>query len=311
MNSNDSIQQYEIHLPDELTSDDKNSLFQNYIGSVEAHINLLEIIMNIRNSKRIKISDKTRLLAKQRIDVESKKIFERGVSLYTDYYVYFDSEQEEELNVTYEERKRVYSYSKKWLEEHRDYETLLNNFIYLFNYADTQKRINLVSKKSEIGIFESVAFIRSKDDYPSGGFFNDKLNTALLHLEAYYYELERMGILYEEIIEWFFEDFVEREFNLKEFTFKMPSKESTFLERARSLFPEIEAAIKQYKIYVEEFEVNHELLEISSGSIRIENIPSLVNNKYIYGNGPTFKNFQFILASNQSKLSHIQKSDTT
>lgn len=126
--------------------------------------------MNIRNSKRIKISDKTRLLAKQRIDVESKKIFERGVSLYTDYYVYFDSEQEEELNVTYEERKRVYSYSKKWLEEHRDYETLLNNFIYLFNYADTQKRINLVSKKVKLEYLNQLHLFALKTIIHQGDF---------------------------------------------------------------------------------------------------------------------------------------------
>ena len=65
----------EIFLPVELTLKDKETIISNYIDLPEAHINILEIIQNIKNTKEFNISDKTRLKAKRRIKVERKKIF--------------------------------------------------------------------------------------------------------------------------------------------------------------------------------------------------------------------------------------------
>lgn len=44
------------------------------------------------------------------------------------------------------------SYSMKWIKDNLDYSTLLNNFIYLFNFVDLQMRITLFSKKTELGL---------------------------------------------------------------------------------------------------------------------------------------------------------------
>ena len=52
-----------------------------------------------------------------------------------------------------------------WIKENKDYPTILNNFIYLFEFVDSQCRINFVNKESESGIFESSMAIRMKQEY--------------------------------------------------------------------------------------------------------------------------------------------------
>ncbi len=66
------------------------------------------------------------------------------------------------------------SYSMKWIKDNLDYSTLLNNFIYLFNFVDLQMRITLFSKKTELGLFESTLSTRSKHAYNIGIGFNIK-----------------------------------------------------------------------------------------------------------------------------------------
>lgn len=66
------------------------------------------------------------------------------------------------------------SYSMKWIKDNLDYNTLLNNFIYLFNFVDLQMRITLFSKKAELGLFESTLVTRSKHAYNTGIEFSIK-----------------------------------------------------------------------------------------------------------------------------------------
>ena len=111
------------------------------------------IIYGVRSNAQLPISDKAKLNAARKrkeiiTDMERKN---KGVKIDHEICVSFRDctiplEEEQESQCQY------YIYDRKWIANNKDYPTLLNNFIYLFGFADREMRIPLVSKKSEIPI---------------------------------------------------------------------------------------------------------------------------------------------------------------
>ena len=64
----------------------------------------------------------------------------------------------------------------------------------------------------------------------------------------------------------------------------MPSRESTTLEKIRTLAAEMDSFFKQYNIYVTNHDIDRELFEISSKPVSFQGIPSQIEKKYAYGN---------------------------
>ena len=77
----------------------------------------------------------------------------------------------------------------------------------------------------------------------------------------------------EDIFKWFFEEYLRDEFAVEGFTLSIPSENSTFLEKVRTVSSEIDSILRQFNLYIENGEIDRELLEISRNSPLIENIP--------------------------------------
>ncbi|SMC17087.1 hypothetical protein SAMN02745134_00232 [Clostridium acidisoli DSM 12555] len=301
-NNNENI----IYLPSELTNSEKEELISKYIDLPIAHINMLEIIQNIKPSKELRLSDKVKLKAKRKIEEEKCKLFNKNSGIYMETDVCFSNNQCEARSIDIKGNNWKFSYSTKWITENSDFNTLLNNFIYVFEFVDMQMRVKFVSKKSELSVFGNI-FIRSKHDYPVGVVFNRKNLLALMQISAYYKELQRIGIRFEDSIEWFFKTYLKNEFGINGFTLKMPSEKATYLEKARSTFPELESILKQYKLYVQNGEIDNELLEMSSRGEDYGNLTSLVDKKYVYGKGDIYKKIKYFLSSDQCMLCYIRR----
>lgn len=69
----------------------------------------------------------------------------------------------------------------------------------------------------------------------------------------------------------------------------------------------MESILKQFILFVEEGQIDFELLEIRSEHLIYKNIPSLVENKYCYGVGEEFESATFLLFSDQSGLGYTDK----
>lgn len=297
-----------IYLPVQFTNADKESLILNYIRSSNPNVNYLRIIVNIQSRKDfIEISDRTRLEAKRRIKVEEKKLFNEKSGIMTSIGVRFCEEQVDPVKRQFDRQNSKYTYSLKWLQENMDYNTLLNNFIYLFEYVDFQMRVTLVSKESELGIFEKHLFLHSKKSYITGAAFESKNALSNLQIIGYYQQLERFDVRLEEIIEWFFKDYLLNEFSISDCRIKIPSKDSSYLEKCRAILPEMESALKQYGLFIEDGKIDHELLQISSSHLLFRDCKSLINKKYVYANEGDFKIVVFYFFSDQCMLSYVER----
>lgn len=219
----------------------------------------------------------------------------------------FSEIQDEIIDSNITENNCKLIYSQKWLKENKDYNTLLNNFIYVFGFVDMQMRITLISKIQEMGVLERCIFMRSKKAYVTGTVFERKDILSRLQLISYYSELKKIDIRLEEIIEWFFKDYLVNEFGISGFNIKMPSENSLYLEKCTTIISQMESILKQFSMYVNDGDIDHELLQMSSNHLFFENIPSLLNKKYGYGYGDEFKLATYYFFSDQCMLSYVER----
>lgn len=182
------------------------------------NLNYLQLVSNIQSSKdKLEISPKTLLKAKRKVAELEAELFQQNSGVLMETSVLFTSSQEEEFKVKIENSSVTATYNKEWIEENKDYPTLLNNFIYLFGFVDFQIRSTLVSKLSNMGVFERYLLTSSKNAYKKGAAFEQMNSLSLLQLMGYYNVLFSIGIRLEEVMEWFFKHYLSSEFNAQNF----------------------------------------------------------------------------------------------
>lgn len=297
-----------LYFPKELSSTDKETIIINYIDSKNPNLNYLRLIANIQSNKdRLEISPKTILKSRKKAEEQERQLFKENSGMLMETSVAFSKSQEKEVVTKLGDQSVGITYSVKWIEDNMDYPTLLNNFIYLFEFVDLQMRCILVNKFNLMGVFERFLITSSQNAYIKGIAFEQMNVLSFLQTTGYYNQLFSVGIRLEEIVEWFFEEYLPAEFNAHNFRVTMPSSNSTFLEKCTNIMPAMESVLKQFSLFVQEGEIDFELLEIRSEHLIYKNIPSLVDKKYAYGIGDEFKTATFLLYSDQSGLGYNEK----
>lgn len=288
----------DVFIPKSLDDEDKNKILKNYIESEEVNINFLKYIIHMP-SKQINISDKVKLLSKRRLNLEENNLF-KNIENKMNMGIRVGWGEEEkyiEKNGIYE-----YEYNLNWIKNNLDYSTLLNNFIYIFEMVDSEMRLNLISKKTEIGIYEKAFLGETPFQYNESFVFYHKANKSNLEMRSYYNLLHDFGIKIEDIIEWFFKKYLLDEFKIKDFITKMPNESLSYFEKCRVILPEIDRILKQYNYYLKDKEIDQELLQISSKPLVFKECGSLNHKKYVYMNSKRLNSAAYIFYSNQSTL---------
>ena len=293
------------YFPKELTDEKVLFLFEKYVSDPSANSNYLKLLFESKTINTVFIPDKLKLKAKRKYEELMETSFNPENGLECSVKVLFSNEIEYSKLEIEDGTKITALYSKKWISENLDFPTLLNNFIYLFEFTDYQNRWEHVSRESELGVFEKMVGIKGKRDYPIGIAFNQKQMLAQLQIFGYYKILEQYNVNLEEVIHWFFSDYLKEEFGIQNFCFNPSSPTATYLEKCRNLSAEMESILKQFKIYCEDEEIDMELLLVMTNQTSIKDIPSLISNKYLYPSENDFETIGRLLFSSQSDLYYI------
>lgn len=294
-----------LFMPASLTLIDKEKLILDYVNSENPNLNYLQLIVNIINSKDLHISNKTRLLTKKKCG-KIENILLTNNSMKFGAEVIFAKGQKEVSSCELKDLIIKCVYSIEWLEKNLDYPTLLNNFIYLFEYVDKQMRCLLSSNKRERSLLSELK-IHSKSEYQYGTAFIQRNQLANIQMMAYKNQLAKLNIRIEEIYEWFFSNYLKDEFLINDFYVSLPSIKTTPFEKCKLLIIELESILKQYNMYAEENIIDHELLEISSEKFLLEYCKSIIEKKYIYrSKNSDVARIMFLLFSDQCMLSFIE-----
>lgn len=286
----DFAEKESIVFPKALTEEKKISVLNYYIdGAFEPHPNYLEMIENAPILDELHIGDKLRLKAKKAKEKYWEKHFSERSSFSYGSIASFQ-EIDEEKNESYNETDHhVYcTYSKKWVREHHDYPTLLNNFIFLFDFFDSELRCQFVLKKKST-LDELLAKSEGIKHYPINSQFTTNRMICFTILSAYMRELDDYGISIEDLLDYFFNDYLKENFGISDFEFKKPSKAVSLSERIKLLYIEMDGILKQLKYYIEDGRIDKELMAISSNPVRIGELKSFLEQKYAY---PKAKNLK-------------------
>ena len=296
-------------LPNELSAEQKVQILEKYISSDDCNMNYLQSLLNgrITNNKEFPVTPRLKQRAQKRLDAFWKNHFETHQGVETSVGVEFAPDCPVEAGCLSRKGTDLCAqYNTSWFLENLDYPTLLNNFIYLFGYVDFQFRSEFPAIASEMSEMEKNIGIRGPKEYRYGCAFEQRSLLFSAQLVVYANFLKRQGIAIEEVFQWFFEIYLKEEFGVENFSFPVCSPEASILEKAKMMATEIERVFKQYKLYCEDGKIDHELLELETCSEKIDRIPSLRGNKYIYTTGDESATAQFLLFSNQSVLGMVE-----
>lgn len=296
-------------LPNELSAEQKMQILEKYISSEDCNMNYLQSLLNgrITNNKEFPVTSRLKQRAQKRLDAFWKNHFETHQGVETSVGVEFTPDcPEEAWCLSRKGTDLCAQYNTNWFLENLDYPTLLNNFIYLFGYVDFQFRSEFPAIPSEMSEMEKIIGIHGPQEYKYGCAFEQRSLLFYTQMLMYRDFLKKQAIEIEAVLQWFFETYLKEEFGVENFSFPVCSPEASVLEKAKMMATEIERVFKQYKLYCEDGKIDHELLELETCSEKIDRIPSLRGNKYIYATGDENATAQFLLFSNQSVLGWVE-----
>ena len=298
------------YFPKELPSSEYEGILKRYVESENPNPNYLHLIMIHNSTKECPISDKLKLSAKKAYHKywENNQASGTGIG----YGVELSFGDVSDV-VSYEKEGYTikYTYDIKWLEENQDYPTILNNFKFLFEYFDMFWRCTFVSVESQMGVFEKHIGMKGKKEYIKGTSFNMCNMTSTLQMNAYYNFLQKSNISLELVIKWFFEEYLKEEFGADGFVYNPSKNDASWLDKCKNISSEMDGVLKQYRMYVEDGQIDRELLEMSSEHIVLGTVPSFQKEKYAYAESTDMHNKMHLLFSDQSTITYTEKTKST
>jgi len=273
-------------LPKGLTVKDKENIISNYLDSKDVNYNYIRLIQNARIRNDFKISDKTRLKAKRLHRSETESFFaEKGGMRYGVSISFPENAPKIKDGYVDENHTAHYSFSLDFIKQNSNPYLLYRNFKVLFEYVDIYNRIDLVSKPSQIGVLERIMGVHSQNEYRGGTVFSLSEMTSYAQIFGYNKILTELNISLENILHFVITSAFQEKYEFaSNARFLVPTATNSNFEKVRLLAPEFESILKQFKLFVEDGNIDFELLEISSAPLAIKEIPSLNKNKYIYFN---------------------------
>ncbi|MEJ0101740.1 MAG: hypothetical protein WDO19_03875 [Bacteroidota bacterium] len=198
------------------------------------------------------------------------------------------------------------SYSEKYFDTQVNDVDRFHLFAGLFEYLDHYGLITLVNKPAEMDAME-LLFMKSKNAYTGGLAFDIKNKLADLQVILFNHYLERNNHSIEKVIESFINDHLNQYFNVRDIRFKLPRRDSIYLEKIRLLAPEFESLLKQYQTYVDEGRIDFDLIAISFHPLWFDEIKSNVAKKYVYPVHNEIYRLQYLFCSDQSPLYYVEE----
>ena len=298
------------YFPKELLPSEYEEILKKYVESENPNPNYLHLIMIYNSTKECPVSDKLKLSAKKAYHKYWENNQRSGAGINYGVEISFGDIPEGVRHST-EGLISKYTYDIKWLEENLDYPTILNNFKFVFEYFDMFWRCTFVAVESQMGVFEKHIGMKGKREYIRGTSFNMCNMTSTLQMNAYYNFLQKNNIGLEVVIKWFFEEYLKEEFGVDGFVYNTSKSDASWIDKCRNISSEMDGVLKQYRMYVEDGQIDRELLEMSSEHIVLGTIPSFLEDKYAYAESKDMHDQMHLLFSDQSTITYTEKSKST
>lgn len=285
------------YFPKSLTPKIMGNIIQKYIEAPEANLNYVRLLVKSSPKAEIGFTAKMKVLAKKIESERTSVMLEKGgVGFPVSVELAEDLEELQKIEQTDNSYKATYN-PNLLLEPKTDKFSLLYNFIYPFGYFDSQMRSQIVSSPEDGSLLEFFCGIKAEKEYMVSFGKLVENNLHFMQMNMYDNLLKYNQIEIEQLIKWYFEEYLNEEFFVAGFVYSSSNEGATYLEKAKVLASEMDSILKQYRMYCEEGCIDREVFEISSEHTIFETLPSLQNKKYIYATETVFKASNFLMSS--------------
>jgi hypothetical protein len=301
--------QEKYNLP-KLSNIEINKIFEKYINTLNPNPNYLDAIELFDKKMldpKIKLEARKQSLKIKEIffkDKNQDELFIEDIKINIDNFE-IEKEQRSNFSKGYE---CIFNYDKRKLFSDLSTIAIINKFIYIFDFVDyKQKRLLLINIDAYKSLFERLIFTKYKISFNPGLYFKSSLKIKVMQLTSYYNILkDKYNTELEIIIKNYFEKYILQQYGVNGFKISMPSSDLNWLEKCKILCTTIDSILKQFILFVNYGSINLELLDFTS-PVSYNNIPSLLDKKYYYGNEPYVNKLFYYLFSDQCMLSYIKR----
>ena len=299
----------QMFFPKQLTNEDVTQILEGYIDSDEPNINYVRLLKHtkiIHNT--FKVSASTRLKAKRKAKLLNDKIFTGDNVTRMQYsHSVIIRPNAASKTVEYDEEGTecvVYDLDELVNSSASDCLRLLRTHFDILSYFNL---LDLIPKESEEEPLERFLGIRSKRSYDLLRQFVQKEQISLLHMESLYFILSQHGKNLEDVISEYYDVYLKERFNYPSLKLSLPKHTDDWFTKCKLIYPEIESVAKQYQLYVENNDIDAELLELSD-PMKVTTVKSKLGVRYYLLN-PENKDIKLLLNllfSDQAMLTYIE-----
>lgn len=273
-----------IYWPKSLSIKSKRDLLITYFESSSIDINLVRLVTTTKTNDVF--DPVVRVRAERAVDRVTEEFFEKEQGTRTGYAIEFKPAMKDLFETSSSEDEQgsqfTLTYSLDFFQSIRDHRVVFAILSELFGLIDRNGLLTLPSKQSDDGVAELIFNLRGPDHYPTNIAFEFRFQIALLSIRSYDNYFGKEVVKLENLIEWFFDSHISEEFGLPKIQFMGSSSGSSYVEKIRNFFPELESALKQFSTYVKYGSIDLDLVRAQSDNLVYRKIPSLVENKYAY-----------------------------
>lgn len=269
------------NLPKEITNKVANELITQYVKSNNPNYNYLMKIIESAPYEGFNIEPYNKLEAKKKVEEIKNKYFNENKYIEIQYIIEYKDVPQVKLIETNEMQIFIF-FDHNYLKSNLDYPTILNNFIWLFDFMDFNGNLTCVlNNKNKQTHLERAFNSNVPKNYPiSDNFRQIEIKQYALMLK-YYQFLQSNDINIEIIFKWFFEEYLANEFDLIGMLFSI-STSCTYNEKCLNIVTNIESILDQFQCYIMYGKIDHQLIHLSSNQKSFQSMNSLISNKYIY-----------------------------
>jgi hypothetical protein len=292
-----------IYIPKIFSFDKIETLINRYISLSEPNLNYINLIVNSQN---LKLDYKTKFRASKKEREIAKSFFKENNGISYGVEIGISGKQSEPKTLKHDEvnNRLIYTYSGNYLDNTRDFFSIFKNFTFLFEYANFQGCMNLVQRNCEMETMDRI-FMRSKGEFLKYIKFNQKELLSNGQFAIYKHYLKNINVDIDDVISFVVIEILQKVYGIEKLKISLPSKETDFFEKVRILAPELEFLLKQYNAFIEDGEIDFELLRFNSSPIYFSKLKSKVDIKYVYPKGENIYRIKNGLFSTQSSLTYI------
>lgn len=293
-------------LPKELTSKILLWLINKKLSSNNISPQYLRLIENSTNSTLI-IPDKMIVKAKRcRKQIESE-ILSTNSSMISNMKIVFKN-IDELIKIDFQPPNLTITLDKSWIDENNHNDYLFANLFIFYFICDINYRAKFIANKTDSTKLEDlISKPLGLNDYFQPLLSRIQEDLAHLFIMSYDKLLLTQNKRIEDLLKWFYTEFIAEEFHVHKFIFNSSSTNTTFIEKCRNLCSEIDSILKQYQLYYENNDIDRDLLEINSKPLLFSQLESYDKNKYAYIVDTEYINSMNLLFSDQSYLNLITK----